>query len=46
MPIGIFGLTAEAVRPHIEQGFRFIVAGVDTFMLGNAARQLLKDLRD
>jgi 2-keto-3-deoxy-L-rhamnonate aldolase RhmA len=46
MPIGIFGLTAEAVRSFIAQGFRFIVAGVDTIMLGNAARQLLKNLRD
>jgi len=45
MPIGIFGLTAEAVRPYIDQGFRFIVAGVDTVMLGNAAGNLLKQLR-
>jgi 2-keto-3-deoxy-L-rhamnonate aldolase RhmA len=46
MPVGIFGMTAQAVRPYIAQGFRFIVAGVDTAMLGNAARQLLQDLRD
>ena len=46
MPIGIFGMTAEAVRPYIEQGFRFIVAGADTVLLGNAARQLLNQLRD
>jgi 2-keto-3-deoxy-L-rhamnonate aldolase RhmA len=46
MPIGIFGLTAEAVSPYIEQEFRFIVAGVDTVMLGNSARQLLDQLRD
>jgi 2-keto-3-deoxy-L-rhamnonate aldolase RhmA len=46
MPVGIFGMTAEAVQPYIEQGFRFIVAGVDTVMLGNAARQLLAQLRD
>jgi len=46
MPIGIFGLTAEAVQPYIDQGFRFIVAGVDTVMLGNAARQLLDKLRN
>ena len=46
MPIGIFGMTAEAVQPYIEQGFKFIVAGADTVLLGNAARQLLKDLRN
>lgn len=46
MPVGIFGITAEAVRPYIAQGFSFIVCGVDTVMLGNAARQLLQELRD
>jgi 2-dehydro-3-deoxyglucarate aldolase len=46
MPVGIFGLSAAAVRPYIEQGFCFVVCGVDTILLGNAARQLLKDLRD
>jgi 2-keto-3-deoxy-L-rhamnonate aldolase RhmA len=46
MPIGIFGMTAEAVRPYIQQGFRFIVCGVDTVLLGNAARHLLEGLRD
>jgi 2-dehydro-3-deoxyglucarate aldolase len=45
MPVGIFGLTAEAVQPYIDLGFRFIVAGVDTVMLGNAAGNLLKQLR-
>lgn len=45
MPTGIFGLTAEAVKPYIERGFRFIVAGVDTVMLGNAAQSLLNQLR-
>jgi len=46
MPVGIFGMTAEAVQPYIEQGFRLIVVGVDTVLLGNAARQLLQQLRD
>jgi len=45
-PIGIFGLTAEAVKPYIAQGFRFIVCGADTVLLGNAARQLLQQLRE
>ena len=46
MPIGIFGMTASAVRPYIEQGFRFIVCGADTVLLGNAARQLLNQLQE
>jgi 2-keto-3-deoxy-L-rhamnonate aldolase RhmA len=45
VPIGIFGLTADAVRPYMEQGFSMIVAGVDTVLLGNAAITLVKALR-
>lgn len=43
--LGIFGLTAEAVRPFIDRGYTLIVAGIDTMMLGSAASQLLADLR-
>jgi 2-dehydro-3-deoxyglucarate aldolase len=46
IPIGIFGVTAEAVRPYIEQGFTMIVAGVDTMLLGHAAAMLLKAVRE
>jgi 2-keto-3-deoxy-L-rhamnonate aldolase RhmA len=45
IPIGIFGLTADAVRPYIDQGFTMIVAGVDTVLLGNAATSLVAALR-
>ena len=46
VPIGIFGLTAEAVRPYIDKGFTMIVAGVDTVLLGNAATTLRVALRN
>jgi len=46
MPVGIFGMTAGAVRPYIAQGFRYIVCGADTVLLGKAASQLLEGLRD
>jgi len=46
VPIGIFGLTAEAVKPYVEQGFTMIVAGVDAVLLGNAAASLLKAVRE
>jgi 2-dehydro-3-deoxyglucarate aldolase len=46
MPVGIFGMTAQAVQPYIEQGFRLIVVGVDTVLLGNATRQLLQQLKE
>lgn len=45
MPLGVFGVTASAVRPYIDRGYRLIVAGVDTLLLGFAARTLLADLR-
>jgi 2-keto-3-deoxy-L-rhamnonate aldolase RhmA len=45
MPLGIFGLTAEAVRPFMDKGFTLIVAGVDTVLLANAATALVSALR-
>jgi 2-keto-3-deoxy-L-rhamnonate aldolase RhmA len=45
LPIGIFGLTADAVRPYMAQGFTMIVAGVDTTLLGSAATALVTALR-
>jgi 2-keto-3-deoxy-L-rhamnonate aldolase RhmA len=45
MPLGVFGVTAAAVRPYIDRGYRLIVAGVDTLLLAQAARSLLADLK-
>lgn len=44
-PLGIFGVTAEAVQPYIALGYTLIVAGVDTLMLGATARQILEQIR-
>ncbi|MBN2357327.1 2,4-dihydroxyhept-2-ene-1,7-dioic acid aldolase [candidate division KSB1 bacterium] len=46
MPLGIFGLTAEAVKPYLERGFQLIVAGVDATLLGYAARELVRELQN
>lgn len=43
--LGMFGVTAEAVRRYRELGYTLIVGGVDTLLLGTAARKLLADLR-
>jgi 2-keto-3-deoxy-L-rhamnonate aldolase RhmA len=43
--LGIFGMTAAAVRPYIEDGYTLIVAGIDTVLLGRAAADLLARLR-
>jgi 2-keto-3-deoxy-L-rhamnonate aldolase RhmA len=43
--LGYFGVSADAVRPAIERGCTLIVAGVDTVLLGAAAKSLLAELR-
>lgn len=43
--LGVFGVSAEAVRPYIERGFNLIVAGVDTVMLGSAAKTMQETVR-
>lgn len=45
MPLGYFGVSAEAVRPFIDRGYTLIVAGVDTLLLGTSAAKLLAALR-
>ena len=45
MPVGYFGVTADAVKPAIERGYTLIVAGVDALLLGTAAKKLLANLR-
>ncbi len=45
MPLGIFGIGAEAVRPYIEKGYTLIITGVDTMMLGESAKEMLSQVR-
>jgi 2-keto-3-deoxy-L-rhamnonate aldolase RhmA len=42
--LGIFGMTAAAVKPYINAGYTLIVAGIDTVLLGRAAADLLDEL--
>lgn len=46
IPIGWFGVTAEAVKPYIDRGCTLITAGVDTTLLASAAKKMLNSLRD
>ncbi len=46
MPLGYFGVTAEAVKPYVQKGYTLIVAGVDTLLLGTAAARLLGKLKE
>jgi 2-keto-3-deoxy-L-rhamnonate aldolase RhmA len=45
VPLGIFGATADAVQPYIEQGFKLITVGMDVMFLGSAARNVIDNLR-
>ena len=45
MRLGVFGLTAEAIKPHIERGYTLIIAGIDTLTLGQAAEEMIASLR-
>jgi 2-dehydro-3-deoxyglucarate aldolase len=45
VPLGYFGISAQAIRPYMERGYTMIAAGVDTLFLAGAARRLLAELR-
>ena len=45
MPTGILGMTAEALAPHIQDGFTLLIAGIDVLMLGQTARAMLEKTR-
>lgn len=44
MPMGIFGVSAAAVRPYAARGYTLLVAGIDTLLLGQAAQALLGNM--
>jgi len=46
LPLGIFGLSATAVRPYPAPRFRLMLVGVDTVLLGQSARELLHAARE
>ncbi|MEQ9412107.1 MAG: aldolase/citrate lyase family protein [Fuerstiella sp.] len=45
IPIGSFGVTADAVKGYADQGCTLLCAGVDVLFLGGAARRMQSDLR-
>ena len=45
MPLGIFGVSAEAVQPYIAQGYTLIIVGADGMLLGQGAAHLLAQVR-
>ncbi len=45
LPVGCFGVTAEAVRADMKRGCTLITAGVDTMFLGKAASEMLAAIK-
>lgn len=45
LKLGFFGVSVEAVKPYLAEGFTLIAAGVDTMMLGQAASELCRALK-
>lgn len=45
VPAGIFGATAQEVNRYIGQGFRAILAGVDTGFLDAGSRSILSEIK-
>ena len=40
IPLGIFGTTAEAVKPYIQSGYTLIAVCMDTMLIGGAAKNI------
>jgi 2-keto-3-deoxy-L-rhamnonate aldolase RhmA len=45
MPLGYFGVDANAVRPFMARGYTLICAGVDGVLLGQSAKRLADELK-
>ena len=45
IPLGIFGPTADAVKPYIQNGYTLIAVGIDTLLLGTAAKSITTSLK-
>lgn len=44
MPLGIFGATADAVKPYIQSGYTLIAVGIDTMLIRQAAKDITNQL--
>ncbi|MEE2989723.1 MAG: aldolase/citrate lyase family protein [Planctomycetota bacterium] len=45
LPLGIFGVSADAIRPYVARGYNLVVAGTDTIFLASAGGQMLGELQ-
>ncbi|HHS13968.1 MAG TPA: 2,4-dihydroxyhept-2-ene-1,7-dioic acid aldolase [bacterium] len=45
LPVGIFGVNADAVRSRIAEGYTLIACGIDAMLLGEAVSSMVKSLK-
>lgn len=41
IPLGIFGVSEESVKPYIENGYTLITVGIDTMLTGEDAGKII-----
>ena len=46
IPLGYFGVSADAVRPYMDRGYSLVVGGVDTLFLNQAAHDMVHQLKN
>ena len=44
-PIGIIGITVDAAKPFLDQGYSLIAVGIDTMIFGQAAQDILIQMK-
>ena len=44
-PIGIIGVTVDAAKPFLDQGYSLIAVGIDTMIFGHAARDIVTEMK-
>lgn len=44
-PIGIVGITVDAAKPFLDQGYSLIAVGIDTMIFGHAAQDILVQMK-
>lgn len=45
VPSGIFGASATAVQPNIQNGYTLIAVGIDTLLIGESAKKITEVLK-
>jgi 2-keto-3-deoxy-L-rhamnonate aldolase RhmA len=44
-PIGIIGITVDAAKPFMDQGYTLIAVGIDTMIFGHAAQDIVTRMK-